>query len=76
MGAGHCCLVVHLHLHVVDLWAFVSLRPGSFLSTGVRFHWWAFAFIGGKSSPFVRGWLHWWAFMFSLVVQLGPRRGL
>ena len=73
MGAGRRCLVVHLRSHAVDSWAFLSLRPGSFPFTGVRFRWWASAFVGGRSSPFVRGWLRWWAFVFSLVVRLGPR---
>ena len=30
-------------------WAFVSIRPRLFPFTGVRFHWWASAFVGGHS---------------------------
>ena len=72
MGAGHCCLAVHLRSHVVDPWGFISVRPRLFPFTGVHFRWWASAFVGGRSSPSVRGWLCWWAFAFSVVVQLDP----
>ena len=75
MGAGRHCLGVHLCSHVVDSWAFVSIHPRSFSFTGVRFCWWASAFVGRRSSPFVRGWLHWWAFTFSVVVRLDPHGG-
>ena len=57
MGAGRRCLAVHLRSHAVDPWVFVSVRPHSFPFTGVRFRWWASAFVGGHSSPSVRGWL-------------------
>ena len=57
MGAGRRCLAVHLRSHAVDPWVFVSVRPRSFPFTGVRFRWWASAFVGGRSSPSVRGWL-------------------
>ena len=82
MGAGRRCLSVHLRSHVVDSWAvvfvrgvFVSVRPRLFPFTGMRFRWWASAFVGGRSSPFVRGWLRWWAFVFSVVARLDPRGG-
>ena len=75
LASGHHCLGVHLRLHAVDSWAFVSLHPHSFLFTGVCVCWWASAFIGGQSSPFMRGWLRWWAFMFSVVLQLDPCGG-
>ena len=53
MGAGHRCLAVHLRLHAVDSWAFVSLRPRSFPFTGVRFRWWAVVSVRARLSSLV-----------------------
>ena len=49
-------------------WAFVSIHPRSFPFTGVRFHWWASAFVGGCSCLCGGEIESWWPFVMEGLV--------
>ena len=53
MGAGRRCLVVHLRLHAVNSWAFVSVHGRAFPLVGVRLRWWALVSIRARLASLV-----------------------
>ena len=55
-------------------WAFISICPCLFPFTGMHFHWWASAFVGGRSCSCGGEVESWWLFVMEGLVAWLLRR--